>query len=613
MSFSRFKRRLIRALPPIPHVWSPGKIWRWIRARPRRFRNFKRLASLAGVALIGLAVARPVSHAIKAWQARRLAHEASEFLEKEDWKNAGRKLQDAFRVWFNEPEVWRVEARFLARIGQNQEAQRWWQRVSDSQALSIADRRDYAATALAVRDLTVAEEQVNQLLAANPHPAAPDLVLAGALASMRNNTTRALEYGNQVLADPTAAGKEKIAAAGLILSNTTPDSQSYRQAYEKLVSMARGGDEDVTALQALTILARQAPPKQSARGPSEDHRPATDTTTMLPAEIAERLERHHKARSFHRMLALEVRTQIDPENASDLVKQAVKKFGNGDDETVAMLAAWLYTRREYEMALKILPIERATRNRDLFIQRVDALAALGRYSEMEEMLLSEQSVVDPAMQHMFLAVVRSKLGESVASDNEWERALDEADSLAKLLGLADFAEKNGALTTADAAYARAIAKEPGLRAAYHARLRLAEALGQTPKAHKIAKEIVRLWPDDTPTKVREIYLRLLLDTSAETSRTAEKEIAAIMAKNPWDTAAATTLALARLRQGHIAAALEAAPQPGPGVPPSAPLAVAWAANGWKDRARDELNKLATAKLLPEERALISGLDVSSER
>src|SRR5437870_9245976 len=149
MSFSRFKRRVLRSLPPTPQFWSPRRIWRWIKARPRRLRAFKQLAALVVVGLVALAVAHPVSHVIKAWQARRLAREASQFVDKEDWKNANRKLQDAFRVWFNEPEVWRVEARFLARIGQNQKAEKWWQRVSDSQPLSIGDRRDYAATALA--------------------------------------------------------------------------------------------------------------------------------------------------------------------------------------------------------------------------------------------------------------------------------------------------------------------------------------------------------------------------------------------------------------------------------------------------------------------------------
>ena len=608
MSFSGFKRRLRRNLPPLPQIRSPRQIWRWIKARPRRYRTFKRLAVLAVIGLIGWAVARPTFHAIKGWQARRLAREASQLVEKEDWKNANRKIQDAFQLWYNEPQVWRAEAQLLGRIGQNHNAVRWWQRVADSQPLSVPDRRDYAMAALGARDLTTAEEQVNQLLANNPNPAAPDLVLAGMLASLHNLPNRAVDYGNKVLRDPAAGDKEKIEAASVVLSNAATDSADYRQAYENLVSIGRGDDDDIATLNALTILARQPRPTSSETARNVPlQNAAADGTTMPAIEMAERLDRHHKSRAFHKILALEVRARTDPEQAGHMVDQAIQRFRNGDDETVTRLGTWLYTRGEFEAMLKVLPIERATRSRELFIQRLGALAHLKRYDELEEMLLSEQSVIDPSMQHMFLAVAKTMLGETVASNNEWQRALDEADNLPKLLALADYAEKNGALETADAAYGRAISKDPGLRAAYHARLRLAETLGETSKAHQLTKEIVRLWPDDTATRVREIYLRLLLNTSATDARAAEKEINAILSRTPKNEAAATALALARLRQGRVAAALEAAPQPGPGVSPSAPLAVAWAENGWKDLAREEVKKLETVKLLPEERALINGL------
>ncbi|HJT81485.1 MAG TPA: hypothetical protein VJ719_09840 [Chthoniobacterales bacterium] len=625
----------------MPRVWSPGKMWRWIKARPRRYKAFKRLAALAVIAIIGYFAARPVSHVVKAWQARRLAAQASQLIEQEDWKNANRKLQDAFRIWYNEPEVWRVEARLLSRVGQNHEALRWWHKVAETEPLTVADRRDYAAAALSVRDLAVAEEQIEKLAGTNSVRPAADLVLAGMLASLRGYSSRAVGYGTQVLADPAATARDKLGAATLLFSNTDPNSKEYAAAYQNLIEPARSGD-DVISLHALTILARQALPRGNGipadvrhSGPDQSLTAAspsggqleadatsnsqskpssaaafsqlTSTQNISLAEIADRLESHPKAQAFHRMLALEVRAQAEPRRAQDLVEEAITKFGKGDDATLVTLSAWLYTRREFENVLKILPLERATLNRDLFIQRVDALAALGRYSELEQMLLSEQSVIDPSMQHMFLAVVRSKMGETVGSANEWERALDEADSLPKLTMLADYAEKNGAPETADAAYARAISKQPTLRSAYAARLRLAQAMGQTENAHKIAEQIVRRWPEDNATRVREIYLRLLLDTSAAAAKAAEDELTALLAKNPWDQSTQNTLALARLRQGRMAAALEAAPQPGPGVPPSAPLAVAWAANGWSERAKEELHKLATVRLLPEERALIAPL------
>ena len=425
-----------------------------------------------------------------------------------------------------------------------------------------------------------------------------DFVVAATLASARGYRKSALDYAEKVLADPAGTPRDKLGAATVIFSNTAPDLEPYRQSYDYVVSVARNENE-TTALYALAILARQAPPTAAAN--------MSPLEVMPPAEIADRLEHHPKAHAFHRMLAMELRARVEPGKTDQLIENAVQKFGKGDDESLTMLASWLFNREKYETILKVVTLERASRSRDLFIQRVDALASLKRYSELKDMLQEEQSVVDPSTQHMFLAVVSAKLGETVVSENEWDRALQGADSLQKLLTLADYAEKNGALETADAAYGRAIAKQSNLRAAYVARLRLAEALGDTTRAHVMAKEIVRLWPDDMATRVHEIYLRLLLDPSGAQAKTAEEEVGKIAAKNPWDRAAQTTLALARLRQGRMAAALEAAPQPGPGVPASPALAVAWAANGWKHRAHEEIKKLATVKLLPEERALIAPL------
>jgi tetratricopeptide (TPR) repeat protein len=582
----------------VPEIWSPKRVWHWVKARQRRFRNFKLATAAAMLALILWLTARPASHLIKEFWARRLAGEASILMENEQWQNAERKIQDALRLSFTEPAVWRTQARLLSRIGQNQEAVLWWQRIADSGPLSIADHRDYAAAALSAHDLITADGQVRELLGGNANPGSPDFVVAAMLASARGYKKSALDYAGRVLADSGATPRDKLGAATVTFSNIAPDSELYRRSYDYVVSVARNESENI-ALYALTILARQAPPTAATNLSPPD--------VMPPAEIADRLERHPKARAFHRMLAMEVRARIEPGKTDQLIENAVQKFGKADDESLTMLSSWLYNREKYETILKVVTPERASRSRDLFIQRVDALASLKRYSELKDMLLEEQSVVDPSTQHMFLAVVSAKLGKTVVSENEWDRALQGADSLQKLIALASYAEQNGALETADAAYARAIAKQSKLRAAYAARLRLAEALGDTARAHIMAKEIVRLWPDDMATRVHEIYLRLLLDPSGTEAKTAEEEVARIAAKNPWDGAAQTTLALARLRQGRMAAALEAAPQPGPGVPASPALAVAWAANGWKDKAQEEIKKLATVKLLPEERALIAPL------
>jgi Tfp pilus assembly protein PilF len=339
--------------------------------------------------------------------------------------------------------------------------------------------------------------------------------------------------------------------------------------------------------------------------------PDASSNALSLKEIADRLEHNSNSRPFHLMLAFELRTRAEPVHEKELFTRAIELYGNGDDETLIALGSWLYSHGQFDFLLKVLPLDRAVERRELLMEHIDALAALNRLEEVKEILLTENAVLDPAFQHMYLAVVRSKLGNTTAASNEWQRALESAESPRALIGLADYAEKMGAFEIADAAYARLIQKQPELKSSYLSRFQLAQSLGATEKAHDLAVEIMRLWPEDDATHMRAVYLRLLLDPSEETAKAAESEVAPFVAKNPWDGSARSALALARLRQGKPAAALNTLTEFMPGVPSSAVsasvYAAASAANGWKDRARQEAEKLASENILPEERALIAPL------
>ena len=57
-------------------------------------------------------------------------------------------------------------------------------------------------------------------------------------------------------------------------------------------------------------------------------------------EIADALEKHPDARPSHKLLALQLRVQHDPALTDQYVADAVERFGKGDDETLAALAAF---------------------------------------------------------------------------------------------------------------------------------------------------------------------------------------------------------------------------------------------------------------------------------
>jgi hypothetical protein len=339
--------------------------------------------------------------------------------------------------------------------------------------------------------------------------------------------------------------------------------------------------------------------------------PAPRGATMSLLDVANALENHPDARPFHKLLALEVRARHDPALTDQYVADAVERFRNGDDETLVALAAWLSKIGRPAKTLQVLPQALAAQRQDLFLQYINALAALQRWNDVEELLTSERFPIDPVLQHMDLAVAQAHLGSATAATNEWQRALQVANTAEKFLVLAKFAEQNSVNDIADAAYSGAIKIAPKNREAYAGRLRIAVAAGQTSQAQTIAAEIAQLWPDDAAARNQDAYLRLLLGASGDTAEAAERDADVLVRKEPRNWSARATLGLARLRLGRNKDALAAIRAPRvTGVEPPGALAVRaaiLAANGYEEGARNDARLLGAQPLLPEERALIAPL------
>jgi len=585
--------------------------------RARRIRLFVFVGAIATCAL-GVALyfaAPPIGGAIKAWQSRRLAHQAFALIEQKKWNEANAKARDAYLLRPTEPQAWRAIARLASRRGQGTAVLEWWKKVDEAHRLTIEDRRDYAASALAAGELVVAAPQVDLLLSQKGGSAPLDLLLAAQLAARRQNGVLALDYTERATTDPRAKPNELLAGAVLVLSMTKPNSPPYSKAWESIVKLARD-PANPASLDALVFLARQ-----QSRAPSSfpgeetpfsrDVRAAPQPETMGPLEVADALEKHPDARPSHQLLALGLRAQHNPALASQYVADAVERFGSGDDETLAALAAWLNGVGRADKTLQVLPLDRALRGRDLFLQHVNALAALERWNEVKEILNSERFPLEPVFQHMYLAVARTRLGETTAATDEWQRALEAANTPEKLLAFADYAEQDHVNEVADRAYSEAIRLAPKNRAAYAGRLRVALASDHTTEAQTIAEEIVKIRPDDAAARNQDDYLRLLLGASGDAAEAAERQAQILVAQEPWNWSARATLGLAQLRLGRNADALAVFRKVrATGAEPPGALAVRaaiLAINGYEEGARRDAHNLGAEHLLPEERALIAPL------
>ena len=622
--------------------------------RARRFRRLLLLAIPAAVAVVAAIyfAAPPSGGAIKAWQSRRLARQAFAMIDQKKWSDANTKARDAYLLRPTEPEGWRAIARLASRTGQGATALEWWKKVDGEHRLTVDDRREYAGAALAAGEISVAAKQVEALLAQRNGPAPIDIVFAGQVAARQNDPVLAVDYAERALADKRAKPYEILAAATLILSVTTPYSQPYASAWQQVEAVARD-TKNPGSLDALVVLANEQalPPMPPVGGNASLSLDTTSTSkstrdtqsgdtltlnltatpppappgrTMRLTEVANALEKHPDASPYHKLLALEVRARQDPVLTDQYVADAVERFGNAvrlaqlyegsaqlADDTLAALAAWLNKIGRPAKTLEVLPQARASQRQDLFLHYLNALAALQRWSDVKDLLTRERFPIEPVLQHMYLAAAQTHLGSATAATNEWQRALEAANTPEKLLALAGYAEQNHANDVADRAYSEAIRLGPKNRGAYAGRLRVALTSDHTAEAQTIAEEIVKLWPDDAAARNQNDYLRLLLGASGNAAEAAERQAQILVAQEPLNWSARATLGLARLRLGRNADALAVfRTVRATGSEPPGALAVRaaiLAVNGYEEGARGDAHNLGAQRLLPEERALIAPL------
>ncbi len=591
-----------------------------LTAEERRLRRRKRkrlvvtLVLLLALGLGGLFGGRPALHGVKAWQARRHARKAFALIEKEEWSEARKEATAAMQLWPNEPEVVRAVARFFSRTRQPQ-ALEFWEQLAKMSQLTRADLREEAAIALLAGDDARAAGAIRAIQSGRNGSVAPgDHLLAAQLALRQGALIDAHDSVQTIFGDARASNREKLQAALLQLAMSSGNDAWRGDSWSRLKKIAQ--ENDAAGLDALTVLAQIALTSEKI--------PAN--FPMTAPELSDALEKHPLARAPQKLLATDLKIREHPGKRDALIAEAIARWKEaGPDE----LAAWLNGKGEFQRELDAIPLERALQARDLFLQHVDALGGLGRWSEIKQLLDRDTFPLDPVVQKMYLARCAAQLGEKAAAENNWQRALEAArGDPAKLLTLAGYAEKNSAGAIAAAAYEEAVAESPKLRAAHQGRLRIAQAGGDTKKIHAVLADILALWPNDPAIQNDEGYTRLLLMASQQSQRsedggqrsepiTDNKELIAIeqlaaklLQREPSSLPHRTLLALARLERGKFSDALEAyagIQADRSALTPSA-LAVHAAvlsANGHADEAATEIREIDLTRLLPEEAALIA--------
>jgi len=576
-------------------------------------------------------VARPIRNAIRSWQARRHAEHAFAFIDQQKWSDARDEATAAYRLQASEPEAIRAVGRLLSRAGQA-EALEFWKRLREIAPLTREDLRDEARMALRVNDTPRADEAVGELLKAKEGgPSPTDLLIAADVQLRKHSFDQAQDLAEKVLASPKANRREQLQAniaLDNIARNAGPTSSiDIAKVNEHIVALAKG-DDDVS-LDALTFLAARA-----AAMPAESKPP-------LPIDqLIESINHHPLAKAPHQLLATDLEIAQHRDQRDEIVLRAIEHWKGGNNESLTALATWLYRNGEQQRLVEAISLDRALQTRELFLQYVDALAALGRWDEIRRIIESERFPLDPVIEHMYLARCFQQQGQENGAENNWQRALeDAAGDVNKLLMLAEYAEKNGAERVATTAFEAAAAANPKSRQAQQGRLRIAYSARDTKRVHALLQEMLKIWPNDTAIQNDEAYIHLLLmiegttsvssQTPASSSATpslisnlpsssesVSSELDAIVKLSekmvrdePASLPHRTLLALALLKQNRAQDALAVyanlkVPSNALSASAVAVHASVLAATGRNDEARAEIAKVPSNRLLPEEAMMV---------
>ena len=554
--------------------------------------------------LFGIFGRRPAGRAIRAWQAQRHAQKAFAFINKEQWTDARSEAMAAYQLSPDQPEALRAVARYLTRL-HSIEALDFWKELSRKTSLTRSDLRDEAMIAIIAGDIALADTAVDELIDSHAEPA--DWLLAAQLAMQKNLAEEAKSYLAKIVVDSRATESEQFRATLLQLALAANSPSERTNALARLEKSAEG--KTATSLDALVVLAQN-----TLSAPAD----SSDSTRNEAGRLASALENHPLAKAKHNLLAFDLRLHADPTQREQLIARAIADWKDSDPADRLDLARWLNSKGEYQRAIDSIPLEKAMRSGDLFLQHLDALGGLGRWNEIEQEIQSGKFPLEPFLEAMYLARCNSQLGEQTASANNWHRALETAEGDArKLITLAQYAEQNNDTEIAEAAYNNAAATSPRLRLAQDGRLRIARANRDTKKIHAVLAAMLALWPDDLAIQNDEAYTRLLRCPPAapETRHQAaaiEKLAEKLIEREPHSLPHRTLLALARLRQERAEDALRVysdlqVKQDAVSGSALAVHAAILAATANLENAKTEAAQLKREQLLPEEQALVESL------
>ena len=561
-------------------------------ARVRRERAERRAArrkliivwcSIAAVFVLAIVGAKRLYHWAKARRADQFAAAGDEFAKAEKWNESAEKYRAALQLDPLGYHGLSSAARLASKLGRPEAVDLWEQVVRLPQA-TTADRQEYADILLQLGRLKIAEKIIDPLLKNDPDT--KTLELASRYSRKQGDDQKALEFARIAVKRAPNDDFARFQLADLLAGSSDPGQQNEAR---KILWEIAGKDGPF----------RQPATEALARAPelSEEERkrllPMLDA--LSPANIKDAL------------LAADLRIQLHAGEAERIYDQTVAHWNAGQTADLIELSRWLNLHQQPERVLSLFPIERAFKDNQLLLSRLDALAILQRWNDIDNLLAHPNLTLDSSVLESFRARIAQEQNANLDAEMHWSHALAlAAADPSKLRFVANFAEQSRATAAALKAYDQ-LARFPEHAAwAYRGMQRLSSQTGDVSIQRAAAEKISALNREDPNAADQLAYLNLLVRSDVDRNVATAKTLAQ---KYPDRLSFRVTAALGFLRQHDPGLAL--AQFKGPPIEwqkaPAAWRAIYAAtlmANDQADAAREIIATIPRDKLGPEERALI---------
>lgn len=525
-------------------------------------------------------------HWVKITRAERFATAGDSFVKAEKWNDAAMQYRVALQL---DPTSYHAlsSAARLASGGDRPEALELWQRVVAVPRATIQDRQDYAEYLIKTNRMALAEKVLDPLLKNNPD----------------TKTLRlAARYSTKIGDD------EKAVQFARIASERAPNDDATRFQLAELLALSREPQEQANARKILWELAGKSPEfKQVA---IEALAAAPQLTADEQARLVKELASLAPNTLKDDLLAADLRLQLHPDDSVKIYREIVDRWKESKTEDIIQVARWLNIHQQAELVISSFPIERAFEDNQLLLTRLDAMAILQRWNDIDELLGQGEVTLDPAVIESFHARTAQERNATLDAEVHWSHAISLAGTDPfKLKFVANFAEQSRATAAALKAYEQLARFPEQADFAYRGIQRVGQASGETATQRTAMAKISARAPEDPNAADQLAYLNLLLGEDIDKNVAIAKKLAA---QYPNRLSYRVTAALAHLRQHNAVAALAEF---------NGPVPIEWsrALPGWRavyaaalmgsDRTDEAQKIIATIpkdKLNPEERTLLEG-------